>query len=260
MIEKKKIFYTREYRHMKPTPLITIFELLFTIVPFLIILRMFYSRFSLWLSEVAKEILNNIFHVNAEIAQNDSLAVFDPIFYVDLSGRKPSFTMKLILLVVILLLITLILQILDKYKSFMIFMGIFMGILLVSDIYFIFWGDKFPYTLGTYASMYMLQQIIMWFSIALVSVVALSILPEIHGSVLIAFWSIMIYSIIYGSVRYIVFIVFLYWATNVFMAPLFLMCGVFLDFMYVVAIYAIYAKRISKKFNKREEMSVWEWL
>ena len=259
MDNKKKIFYTREYRHMKNTPLTMIVELIFTIVPFLVILRVCYSRFSLWLSEVTKEILSSIFHVNAEIAQNDALAAFDPVFYVNLPGRKPRFTMSIVMLVVVLFLLIVVLQVFDKYKSFMIYMGIFLGILLMSDIYFIFWGDKFPYTLGTYASMYMLQQVIMWFAIALVSVVALSVLPGIHGSVLIAFWSIMLYSLIYGSVRYIVFIVFLYWATNVFMAPLFFMCGVFLDFMYVVAIYAIYARRISRKFSKREEMNVWEW-
>lgn len=259
MNKKKQIFYTREYRHMINTPLSNLLEILCTVVPFLIILRVCYSGFSLWLSEVAKGVLEVLFGVEAEIAQNDSLAFFDPVFYVDIEGRKPGFTMCFVLFVAVLFLFIIILQIFEKYKSFMIYIGIFLGILLVSDIYFVFWGDKFPYTLGSYANIYMLQQVVLWFAISLVSVVALSILPGIHGSALLSFWTIMIYSVIYDSVRYIVFVVFLYWATNVFMAPLYFMCGVFLDFMYVVAIYAIYARRISEKFNKREEMRAWEW-
>lgn len=259
MNKKRQIFYTREYRHMKNTPLPNVGKILFTLIPFYIILLICYDDFTYWLSDMAGKMLNAIYGVNYDIGMNDSLTSFMPVYYINLEGRKPSFTMCFVMLVVVVFLLIIVLQILEKYKSFMVYAGIFMSIFLVSDVFFIFFSDKFPYTLGNYADIYMLQQVIMWFAIAFVTVVALSLLPGIHGSSLLTFWSIMCFGIVYDSIRYIVFVVFLYGATSVFMAPLYLMCGVYLDFMYVVAIYSIYVKEISDKFDKREEIVVWEW-
>lgn len=257
--KKKQIFYPREYRHMRNTPGYDVLEFCGTLLPFLLILWRGYSWFSLQLSELAKRMLKSFFGVEAAIEKNDSLSFFGSVFYVDTAGRKPGFTMCLILFIVALFMFIVILQIFEQYKPFMIYIGIFLSILLISDVFFIFFGDKFPYTLGTYANIYMVQQVVLWASIAFVTVVALSILPGIHGSAILSFWAIVIYSVIYGSVRYIIFVVFLYWATNVFMAPLYFMFGIFLDFMYVVAIYAIYARKISEKFNQRKEIATWEW-
>ena len=259
MNKKKQIYYTREYRHMKNTPLSSIGRIFFTLIPFYIIILICYSDFSLWLSRMAGKILSGIYGVKVGIGKNNSLAPLMPVYHVKLDGRKPRFTVCLLVFIVTLILLLVTLQIFEKYKSFMIYISIFLGILLVSDAYFIIWGKRFPYTLGNYADIYMLQQVIMWLAIALVTVVALSLLPGIHGSSLLAFWSIMCYSMVYDSIRYIIFLVILYASTNVLMAPLYFMCGAYLDFMYVVAIYSIYVKNISEKFNKREEMKVWEW-
>lgn len=257
--KKKQIFYTREYRRMKSTPFSNILEICLTLVPFMIIMWKCYSPLSFALSELVTNMLKVFFKAEATMERNNSLPFLGPIFYVDHIGTNPKFTMSLILFMVVLFLLIIILQTFKKYKPFMIYLAIFFSILLISDVYFVLWGDKFPYTLGSYANIYMLQQAVMWAAIALVSIVSISILPGIHGSTLLSFWGIMLYAVVYGSVRYIVFVVFLYWATNVFMAPIYFMCGIFLDFMYVVAIYAICARKISKKFSRKKEMGAWKW-
>lgn len=257
--KKKQIFYTREYRHMKNAPLSNLVKLCFTLVPFLIIMWKCYSPFSFALSELVKDMLKIFFKAEATMAKSDSMPFFGSVFYVNHTGTRPEFTMSLLLLGVVLFTMIIILQVLNKYKPFMIYLAIFLSILLISDIYFVFWGDNFPYTLGDYAGIYMLQQAVMWVAIALVLVVSLSVLPGIYGSTFISFWGTMLYAVVYGSVRYIVFVVFLYWGTNVFMAPIYFMCGIFFDFMYVIAVYAICASKISAKLNQKKEMRVWKW-
>lgn len=257
--KKKQIFYTREYRHMKGTPLSNVVEICLTLIPFLVLMWKYYSSFSFVLSEFVINMLKVFFKVEPIMAQNDSLSFLGPVFYADHPGRQPNFTMSLLLLIAVLFGMIIILQILDKYKPFMIYIAMFLAILLVSDVYFIFWGGHFPYTLGSYSNIYMIQQAVMWMAIAMVTIISISVLPGIHGSTVFSFWGIMLYAVVYGSVRYIVFVVFLYLATNVFMAPIYFMCGVFLDFMYVVAIYAICARKISEKFSRKKEMGVWKW-
>lgn len=257
--KKQQIFYTREYRHVKSTPFASIVEICLTLIPFLVIIWKYYSPFSFALSGLLIDILKVFFKAEAAMAQNHSLPFLGPIFYADDVGTKPGFTMSLLLFMAGVFVVIVILQVFQKYKPFMIYLAIFISIFLISDIYFILWGDKFPYTLGSYTNIYMLQQVVMWASIALVATVSLSVLPGIHGNTFLAFWGMMLYSVVYGSVRYIVFAVFLYWATNVFMASLYFMCGVFLDFMYVVAIYAICARKVSRKFGQKREMGIWKW-
>ena len=63
----------------------------------------------------------------------------------------------------------------------------------------------------------------------------------------------------FGSVRYIVFVLGLNFLSNLFMAPVYFMFGIFLDFLYIVAIYAVYVRKVSDVYSKRKEQGRWSW-
>ena len=95
--------------------------------------------------------------------------------------------------------------------------------------------------------------------VAIITSVSLAVLPGIYGFDFLTFIVIMVYSILFGSVRYIVFVLGLNFLSNLFMAPVYFMFGIFLDFLYIVAIYAVYVRKVSDVYSQRKEQGRWSW-
>ena len=85
MNKKRQIFYTREYRHMKNTPLPNVGKILFTLIPFYIILLICYDDFTYWLSDMAGKMLNAIYGVNYYIEGHEA--------EIDVKSEKPVVAM-----------------------------------------------------------------------------------------------------------------------------------------------------------------------
>lgn len=256
---KKVIYYNREYRYIKRNPIGAVFFFLMAVFPFEYILIHNYSGYTKTISEFTGRILEKFFHIDAGIGSENFISLGEPIYYVDVQGRNPDFTFCFVMLLVTLAVIVVTVQKFKDNKPFMIYLTMLSVVLIISIVYFVFKADDFPYTLGYYADCYLSQEIVVLGMIAVILGFAISILPNVYGFDLLAFWVTMTYGVIYSTVRYIVYIVFLYWATNLFMAPLYFMMGIFLDFLYVVAIYAIFAKKVSDRYNTGKEQSRWMW-
>jgi hypothetical protein len=68
----------------------------------------------------------------------------------------------------------------------------------------------------------------------------------------------MLYSIIFGSLRYIVYIFILREFSYLFMAIIFFMFGPFFDFVYIVSFYSVFVSNLAVKIQGDE--SKWGWL
>lgn len=257
--DKTIIFYKRDYRHVKNNPLETILLLFITVIPFLCLLVALYSDYSYWLNLQLAKFFQHFFGIEADIVGDSMFPFMGDFYHLSLSGATPNFTLCLVVVVASLFAIAVLLQIFLENKPLMIYLTITLSITLISALFFIFFPNHFPYTLGDYTYLYISQQFVVWAMIAIVSSIALSLLPGIHGFDFLTFFLIMVYTIIYGSVRYIIFMVGLQFVTNMFIPTCYFMLGMFFDFMNIIAIYSLFVKRVSEQYNKRKENSLWKW-
>lgn len=257
--EKAHIFYRRDYRHVNARPIETIFLLFVTVVPFIYLMIEKYGDFAYWLNKKTVGLFKELFGIEPAINKVKFFPFTDPISYLEISGKTPGFTACLIIAVLSLFLILICLQIFVQNKPLMIYISISLFITMISALYFMFFKDKFPYTLGSYTYLYMSQQFVIWCMVAIITSVSLAVLPGIYGFDFLTFIVIMVYSILFGSVRYIVFVLGLNFLSNLFMAPVYFMFGIFLDFLYIVAIYAVYVRKVSDVYSQRKEQGRWSW-
>ena len=257
--EKARIYYNREYRYFRSTPFITILYNIFTIIPMWLIVYFGYSAWSKWLSGIEVDIIQGIFRVEAAMKGRHSQFVYGRVYYFDMKGNDPNFTICFFVLIACLFAMSVLLQKFTKYKPLMIYIVMILGITSASSIFYIIVPDRYPYELSGYANMYMSQEGVFVYMLAIIVALSISLLPGVHTNDFLTFYIIMAYAVVYGSVRYLVFTTLLYMVTNMFMATFYFMLGIFIDLLYVVAIYAIYVKHISELYSENEEQLKWKW-
>ena len=71
--------------------------------------------------------------------------------------------------------------------------------------------------------------------------------------------AVMTYSIVFGAVRYVVFIYLLYRYSVIYMTLFYFMIGPMFDFLYLVMIYAIFVNRMIKIYDSRDGKEEWAW-
>lgn len=131
---------------------------------------------------------------------------------------------------------------------------------VVNCVFFVYGGKEFPYTIGEYSNLYIQQQIGIWIMfIILASLVVGFMGKNAYGYKLLSFAGIMLYSIIYGMIRYIVFLFLLHKFSVLYMALLFFVIGPLFDFSYFVAIYAIFVNKIIKEYEFGKKKGEWKW-
>ena len=72
--------------------------------------------------------------------------------------------------------------------------------------------------------------------------------------------AVMRYSIVFGTVRYMVFLYFLYRFSMIYMALFYFMIGPMFDFLYLVMIYAVFVNRMIGVYDSRKGKEAWKWL
>ena len=72
--------------------------------------------------------------------------------------------------------------------------------------------------------------------------------------------AVMLYSIVFGTVRYMVFLYFLYRFSMIYMALFYFMIGPMFDFLYLVMIYAVFVNRMIGVYDSRKGKEAWKWL
>ena len=76
---------------------------------------------------------------------------------------------------------------------------------------------------------------------------------------LLTLLAIMLYSIVFGTVRYVIFIWLLYRFSVIYMAFFYFMIGPMFDFLYLVMIYAVFVNRMIGVYDSRKGEEVWKW-
>lgn len=130
----------------------------------------------------------------------------------------------------------------------------------VNSLWFVFGGKYFPYTLTIYSKLYILQEIGIWVMFFVMTVVVTGIMGD-RGLLykLLTLAAVMLYSIVFGTVRYLVFVYLLYRFSLIYMALFYFMIGPMFDFLYLVMIYAMFINRMIRLYDSRKGREVWKW-
>ncbi len=252
---KSVILSHRSYRKISTSARPFVLQFFFIAIPLSLGVVFFYPEITKTVCLITKAILLQYF-------QHDSLGIVSYPYiigeacYITLPGRFPSILFSLINAIVSLLLLVLLPKI-ERFKPMVIFCIVVSFIIFISSVFFIFVPDRFPYQASDYSDLYIKQQISIWFFVPIITGLAVLPLPSSLLSKLITMLATLVYSLVFGTVRYVVFLFIIGKISLLYMAILFFVLGPLVDFVYIVSIYSIYAARLAIKI--KGNFTLWKW-
>lgn len=142
-------------------------------------------------------------------------------------------------------------------KALVIYTTFIAMLTIASGAFFVFVPERFPYDMSEFSRLYMGTELGIWLMLPLVMGLALAPVPSPLAQKALVVLVTLAYSLIFGAIRLAAFVLILRVGTVFFMAGLFFALGPFVDFVYVVAIYALYLNRVSVRLQAGE--GAWRW-
>lgn len=260
MDRKKNIYYARTYRRIQINVVKSVLLACILIIPSVVLLILMMDDLTGMLSDIGVRILSGVIPMESVRTATTEYSAFNTIEYIELPTTYPDFSFICYNLAVCVLLLIIMLIGIRTGSPLAIFMLFGTIIHIVSCIFFLLAADKFPYTLGTYSDIYLKQQLGIWLIFIILGGLVIAFIGERgYFFKLVTFLSIISYSVVFGSVRYIIFMFILYRFSVLYMALLFFVLGPMYDFAYFVAIYAIYVNKNIKDYKYGKNRGVWKW-
>lgn len=259
---KKNIFYARTYRRLRSDLKRQVPFLLLVVLPTLVLFLLLYPAITRQVSEWAMSVMSQWIADTGSlaIAEHPYIPQFGPVCYLSFDAQTPSLALIIITLVACLVLAVVFTTGKRAGMPLSIF-GLFcLVVQLVSCVFFLVNADAFPYGGTDYSALYMLQQVGIWLFFIITAGLTVGLIG--YGGIparLLTFFGIVLYSFVFGAVRYITFMFIVAKFSTLFMAELFFSLGPFFDFLYLVFIYSLYIDYLSNKLNRRDLAEVWRW-
>jgi len=128
----------------------------------------------------------------------------------------------------------------------------------VSAAFFVLVPMDFPYDIGTFCMLYIGTEVGLWMLIPVILAIALYSTPtSLYSKVLFIVFNVA-YSIIFGTVRYLVFLSALQDYSVLYMALFYFLIGPLFDFVYLVGFYTLYVSNLSELIQ--HSFRRWKWL
>lgn len=257
---KKNIYYARTYRRIHIDWIkSTIFAALLMIPSVLFCILMIDNMTEL-LAGIGVDILSKVIPEKSLQIVTTEYSVLNSMNYIELPTTYPDFPMIAWNLGICFftILIMLVFKKIGKPLAIFSIFAIFTHV--VSCIYFLLAASEFPCSLRIYSDIYLKQQIGIWLIFIILAGMIVSFMGERrYFFKLLTFLYIMSYSIVFGSVRYILFLYILYRYSVLYMALLFFVLGPMFDYSYFVALYAVFVNRTIKDYQYGDRKGEWRW-
>lgn len=182
--------------------------------------------------------------------------LLDKISFVDIPGKYPTTTTSTVNLIISLGLVIFLPQ-LKKRKNIAIFFTFMAVVNMASALFFTISPTAFPYTVSQFSELYIKSQISMWFFLPFILGMAVLLMPVSFFPKLALILLTLVYSIIFGSLRYIIFLFIISKFSIIYMALLFFAFGPLIDFVYIVGIYSYFNSKVAT--NLKSNRMVWKW-
>jgi len=256
---KTHIFYSRDYRYLeKPKPR-SLYFLCFCVLPILCAFIFFYPQLTRFLSIWGASILRATTNSPVEILSVRFIPGLGEASFIALDTTLPSFTNSLINAIVAVFFILLTSQINRNNRPLMIYLSMGLFVHLISALFFLFFPERFPYTISDYSRLYVLQQIGTWMTITVITGLATDLILPSGGYKYATFFVTLVFSFVFGCVRYVIYLYLLYRFSILYMAALFFIFGVLYDFLGMIAIYALFVRAVSYRMGSASGKGAWQW-
>jgi len=254
-MSKTIIYYHRAYRKITSSGRVFTLEFLAITLPLVLLILLLYPLITERICLLAKDILSS-YYPSGAIKLIKQAYLLGDITIIDSPETFPSFLTSFINLIVSLGLI-IILPRVRKNKNIAIYLLYLAVINLVSSLFFILFSTHFPYPAVRFSDLYIKTEISMWLFIPVILGMAFLPLPSSIFPKLGLIIFTLIYSVIFGALRYIIFLFIIYKFSVIYMALLYFAFGPFIDFVYIVGIYCFYNTKLAHNLKGKE--SVWKW-
>ena len=255
MPAKALIYYHRSYRKITGSGWVFVTALSGISLLFSVLILLYSPLITEKMSLVSQTALSPFYSVGT-ITVIEKPFLWSTVSQVSLPGTSPSRSFAFINLVVSLVLIMFLLRV-KKRKNIAIYFMFLAAINLVSSVFFLFSPQAFPYTSTEFSELYIKAQLSMWLFIPFILGMAFLPLPAPMSHKLLLMIFTFVYSAIFGTLRYIIFLYIISRFSVLYMALLFFAFGPLIDFVYIVGIYSFYSSRLAK--NLKSSASVWKW-
>lgn len=256
---KNRIYFARTYRHLKINrPECLLFLFLF-ILPSLLLLLFFYDELTWLMAMGANHILQASEGLQAEIASGTFLPQLGPTYYLVLPTRQPDYPLILGNLAVSLCLVWLLSTGPRKGRPIAVYLSIILLIHIMACIFFLLGKDLLPYTIEDFSDLYVKQQIGIWITFLVLIGLVMGLLGRgglLRRAFTVVF--IMLYSFLFGFIRYVLFLWVLYRFSVLYMPLMFFALGPFFDFLYFVSIYSISTNGMIRIYESKMK-GEWLW-
>lgn len=260
MAEKKTIYYARTYRHLKGNLTKSILYLLILVLPSLVIFILNLQNITRFIANQGVAILGKVFPGIPMYIVEDKFSILGTVEYIDMPTVYPDFFLTFINLSIMVLVLFFLGTGKKKGSPLAIYFMLSMLVHVVNCIYFLFAANHFPYSAFQFSDLYMKQQIGIWITfIVLAGLVTGFIGGRGYRYKILAFLGIIAYSIIFGGIRYILFLYILQRFSILYMALMFFVFGPLFDFLYLVAIYSMLVNKMVKIYDSGEGREDWKW-
>lgn len=257
---KKKIYFSRKYRHLRMGRAKTLAYMLLFIMPLILILMFFMENLTNVICNLGIRILDRYFPGVPFNITTTNFALFSNIRFIDLPMVYPSDRAVIGNLLVCLLIVILCSVKKWKSKPLAIYLFINATICLINSIYFFFAKNEFPMKAVSYSDLYVKQQAGLWVAfILLAGFCTVFVGNTKYIWKVLTVLSILLYSIVFGAVRYILFLFIIEKFSILYVALMYFVVGPVIDFMYFVIIYAFFINKMVKVLDSAQERSSWEW-
>jgi hypothetical protein len=179
------------------------------------------------------------------------------IYLLDLPGKYPSPLFSFLFFCAAVLSIYLVTKI-KLYRPLGLWLIFVSAINMLSSIVFMLWPHTFPYTMLKFSELYITTEVGMWLFVPVVMGMALLPVPAgvvSKGSIIVLS---ALYSMIFGMVRYVVFLFIIAQLSYIFMPVLYFSFGPLVDFVYIVGIYSLYVSKVSERIT--QNYRIWKWV
>lgn len=258
---KEKIYLSRTYRHLKVNKAESILFLTLLVLPCLIALLLGYGKVTQWVSELTAAALQQILpSLSTGFQQHIFIPGMAKIQTVTVPTTVPDVSFILVNIVITLGIIVTAMSGKRKTKPISIYLAIMLFIHLVNCVFFLFAGEAFPYSAMDYSELYMKQQVGIWICFLIIIGLVTGILGT--GGLwlrIVTFAGVMLYSFVFGLLRYILFLYIIFRFSMLYMAVFFFALGPFFDFLYLVSIYGFYLNKLTDMYTSGKRKEEWIW-
>lgn len=258
--QKREIYYVRTYRRLRGGGWRGVLFVCLLVVPALIVLLWSLPHLTRWMSWLAVKLLCARFRGLPIQIVTSQFPIAGNISIVDLPTVYPSLSVVIGNLLVCVAVLILICTGRRRGKPVAVFTAIMLITHFINCVFFLFARNFFPYTAFHYSDLYVKQQVSIWIFFILLAGVTIGFMGR-KGALLklAAFLAVILYSLVFGTARYVFFLYILERFSVFYMSLLFFTFGPFFDFVYMVAIYALFISRIGRLYDSADERGEWAW-